>query len=52
MFTYEQDRMIDIVKACVETTMQHMRKYYEDTHRCWNCGASYAPKKKKSSGDD
>ena len=47
MCAYTNDRMVDVIKACVETTMEHMRKYYEDTHRCWKCGAPYAPPKEE-----
>lgn len=40
-------KLIDTIRAVVEVTMKHMRQYYEDTHRCWNCGAPYAPPKEK-----
>ena len=48
MCAYTTSRMIDMIKAVVETPMASMRKYYEETHRCWKCGAPYAPPKDKT----
>lgn len=38
-----KDKTVELLKQVIETTMKHMREYYEDTHRCWKCGAPYRP---------